>query len=160
MTIDWQPLSTWPPKKRSPGEEFIFWQPAISTSGGRIQLPARATVSNGFPSGNRETSAWARIDPPPSAEDAARARLLAALALLEGHFYVDHYLPGRSELRAAILTALEGRKVPKSKATLTATREALYAAVWVLPGSGTANARENAFAEKASTLVRAYGGPR
>ncbi len=62
--IEWQMINTWPPKKRAPGEEFLFWQPATPEDGRRPGLKARVVVDNARP-GPRETAAWARINPPP-----------------------------------------------------------------------------------------------
>lgn len=62
MGIDWQSMEFWPPKKRRPGEEFLFYQPATSV-GNRIALRARTVVDNAAPY-PRETTWWARINPP------------------------------------------------------------------------------------------------
>ena len=157
MTIEWQMMEFWPPKKRAPGEEFLFWQPEVIIAPTRPTLRARSVVDSA-PPGSRETVAWARINPPPTSEDAAKARLLAALRLLEGRYYLANFLagPAKAAERAAILTALAGAPVPKSRAGLTALKAALYAAVDVASKAGrdfTDNKAANVFAQEVTRLI-------
>lgn len=145
---DWQHMAFWPPKKRANGEEFLFWQPRLAN--GRIVLGARAIVGT-HPPGPRETTAWARIDPPPTDEEVARRRVVEALRLLGNQFFVTHSLPGPANrvLRVKVLSALEGRPVPYAKAGVGAVVDALYRALGVPEEGLTPNARENDFARRA-----------
>lgn len=51
MTIDWRPMTEWPPKKRHHSDQFLFWYPA-TTVGGRMAYSARAVADNA-PTGGR-----------------------------------------------------------------------------------------------------------
>lgn len=150
--IDWRPMTEWPPKRRAGGEEFLFWQPATAT--GRTVLSARAVVDQS-PPGPRQTVRWARIDPPRSDAEVNRERLVGTLALLDGQYFLENFFWGPRQLatRQAILTALTGAKVPKSKAGFNAFREALYAAVGMNGFSGTPNQKVNEFARRAAEIA-------
>lgn len=153
MTIDWKPIETFKQPKRR--RDFLFWQPATTISGGRIALEARPIVDWGPPL-SRAATHWAEIEPPPSAEEARRARLLAALREIGvGNLYLENFFwgPRKAAARARVLSTLTGEKVPQAKAGFNAFRAALYVAVGVGGFSGTANAWENEFARRAAAIL-------
>lgn len=153
--IDWRPMTEWPPKKRHHSDQFLFWYPA--TANGRIALSAWAVAGNA-PTGGRTPIRWAKIDPPKSDDEAAKDRLLAALRTMKGNLFLESFWgPRHEDARAAILSALTGAKVPKSKAGFTAFREALYGAFGVEPAFGTPVAREAEFARRAALLLPEAG---
>lgn len=154
---DWQQMAFWPPKKKANGEEFLFWQPWLAN--GRIVLEARAVISTCPPGGPRETTAWARIDPPKFDDAVARERLIAALRKMDDCFYLQTqwWGPRLADERAEVLSLLKGSTVPMSRAGFSAFREALYEAVGGVVSAERAlspNAVENAFAKEAARIVR------
>lgn len=155
--IDWRPMTEWPPKNRHHSDQFLFWQPAAASS--RVVLSARAVVES-HPPGPRATTRWARIDPPRPDEEVARERVVAALKLLGSATYLSSswWGPRHEAARAAVLEALTGAKVPKSRAGFNAFRDALYAALGVDSFEGTPNAKENEFARRAAAFLAGDGG--
>lgn len=157
--IEWQGIEFWPPKARRFGEEFLFWQPTVPGV-----APARYVVASVLPSSispalTRTTTAWARLTPPLIDEETAKTRLVAALCLVEaGNSYLSSgfWGPSKADARAAILGALSGRRVAKSKAGFNAFRDALYAAV--KPEGASENATENDFSRRVAAILREVDG--
>lgn len=156
MTIDWRPMTEWPPKKRHHSDQFVFWYPA--SANGRIVLGAQAHIG---PMGGRTPIKWAKIDPPRSDDTVAKDRLLAALGKMNGRYYLENFYwgPRHEDARAEFLAALTGAKVSKSKAGFNAFRAAFYAAVGVDSFSGTPHEVGNEFARRAAAIVAGTRSP-
>jgi hypothetical protein len=117
-------------------------------------LGARAVADTG-PTGGRTPIRFARIDPPKSDAEENRDRVVAALRMLNGGYFLDSFFwgPRHEEARVAILSALTGAKVSRSRAGFNAFRAALYAALGVDSFEGTPNARENEFSRRATAIL-------